>query len=77
MASPIDSLPLLPIGNNEEINQLPVLPIAGANQEDDSLFDSAVDFAGETVSTFGDIASRGSNNFWNSIDSSNWLGWSC
>ena len=56
MASPIDSLPLLPIGNNEEINQLPVLPIAGANQEDDSFFDSAVDFAGETVSTFGDIA---------------------
>jgi len=46
----------------EESSNIPTINVSdlqgGANQddEDDSLFDSAVDFAGETVSTFGDIA---------------------
>ena len=45
----------------EESSNIPTINVSdlqgGANQDDDdSFFDSAVDFAGETVSTFGDIA---------------------
>jgi len=49
MASPIENLPVFPVQENEDINKLPVFPIAGAEQEKDS-------FLGSTVSTFGDIA---------------------
>ena len=55
MASPIENLPVFPVQESEDINKLPVFPVDDTNQDGDSFFDSAVDFAGETYGTAKDI----------------------